>query len=136
MDNYLYHRSLNLSSGDRSSDNYLFIVNELSDLFDLNLDTTFALTTILTEAIDNAFVHGNNNQVNLDVVVSVSVNLNHIVIEVEDQGNGFNINDIPSPIVYSNLRKESGRGLFFIKSLSSSLDVLGKGNILRIIVDR
>ncbi len=136
MYNKLYHRDLYFTTLDRDAERYLLIVKELSELFNLNFDKKLALTTILSEAIENAFIHGNKNQVNLCVAVSVIVNSKQIIIEVEDEGNGFNIDDVPSPIDYENLKKESGRGLFFIKSFSSSLDLLGKGNILRIKVDR
>ena len=49
---------------------------------------------------------------------------------------GFDIDMVPSPLLQANIRKESGRGIFFIKNLSSSCYTLGSGNILIMKINR
>lgn len=114
----------------------LDMVTEVEHSFNLDFDKSFALQTVLVESVENAFRHGNKGASDLDVRVYISISSSEIFLEVEDKGDGFDINSIPSPIDEDHIYKESGRGLFFIKSLCSSCYTVGKGNIVRIILDR
>jgi serine/threonine-protein kinase RsbW len=134
--NSLYDRDLYIPSTLEGLDMCLFIIKEVGVLFSLNLKTMLSLHTIVLEAVENAFIHGNLGIRDKIVRFSIKINQNQILIEVEDEGNGFDIDSIPSPITSANLRCESGRGIFFIKSLSDSCCTLGKGNIIQIKVNR
>jgi len=114
----------------------LDVIGELREQFDLNLDTMFCLHTVLVEAVENAFIHGNKGVRELEVRVFFSISLSEIFIEVEDRGEGFDIDAIFSPIDHLNLKKQGGRGIFFIKKLSAGCYTEGKGNIVRIKLNR
>jgi len=111
-------------------------VYELIKLFNLDADTSFCLHTVIVESVENAIIHGNKRRTDSDVRVSFAVNKKEILVEVEDRGNGFDLNSVPSTIEESALQDEGGRGIYFIKSLSSSVYTKGKGNVLRIKFNR
>ena len=132
MNQILFQKELFIPSTIEGLNSCLDVIGELRVKFDLNFDTIFCLHTVLVEAVENAFIHGNKGVRELDVRVFFSISSTEILVEVEDQGEGFDMNAIPSPIDHLNLQIEGGRGIFFIKKLSSACYTYGKGNIIRI----
>jgi serine/threonine-protein kinase RsbW len=80
----------------------------------------------LSEAYTNAFKHGNNNEIKL----TFSQEDDSFEFSVEDGGNGFNFNELPDPTDPLNIEKETGRGLFIIKSLADDIHFNDKGNCI------
>jgi len=136
MDEILFQKELFIPSTIDGLNRCLDVIGELRELFNLNFDTMFCLHTVLVEAVENAFIHGNKGVRELDVRVFISISLVEIFVEVEDQGEGFDMNAISLPIDHLNLEREGGRGIFFIKKLSAGCYTVGKGNIIRIILNR
>ena len=136
MINFLYNRDLDIPSSVDGLNMCLIVVNDIGRIFSLNFEMKLSLHTVVVEAIENAIIHGNNSDREKLVKFSIQVNCDKIFICVEDQGEGFNIDSISSPIMKSTIRNESGRGIFFIKMLSESCYTLGKGNIIKIIMNR
>ena len=136
MDKILFQKELFIPSTIEGLNRCLDVIGELKEQFDLNFDTIFSLHTVLVEAVENAFVHGNKGVRELDVRVFFSISYNEIFVDVEDRGEGYDFDSISSPIDQSNLLREGGRGIFFIKKLSAGCYTEGKGNILRIKLNR
>jgi serine/threonine-protein kinase RsbW len=76
----------------------------------------------VTEAVTNAVLHGNKNDLTKKVQVKLKADSSRVEITVEDQGNGFNPESIQSPVEEGNLLKEAGRGIFILKSLMDEVD--------------
>ncbi|MEO8368938.1 MAG: ATP-binding protein [Candidatus Solibacter sp.] len=70
----------------------------------------------IRESVVNAVVHGNRYNSNKKVRFSVSSNETRFVVQVGDEGEGFDFNSIPDPLAPENLMRTSGRGIFLIKS--------------------
>jgi serine/threonine-protein kinase RsbW len=136
MNGPVFKTELFIPSTAEGLDECLKMAGELAHRNNFNFDEAFSLQTILVESIENAFIHGNKGIRELQVRVLISVSQSEIFIEVEDCGDGFDFASIPSPIEGTNIHNETGRGLFFIKSLSSACYTVGKGNIIRIILKR
>jgi len=136
MNQILFQKEIFIPSTIDGLNRCLDVIGELKEQFDLNFDTMFCLHTVLVEAVENAFVHGNKGVRELDVRVFFSISLNEIFVEVEDRGEGFDLDAISSPTDHLNLNREGGRGIFFIKKLSSGCSTDGKGNIIRIKLNR
>jgi anti-sigma regulatory factor (Ser/Thr protein kinase) len=136
MEPILFEKELFIPSTIEGLNKCLALIEEIGTLFVLSLDTLFRLHTAIVEIVENAFIHGNKGVRELDVRIYISVSLLEIFIEVEDRGDGFDINKISSSIIYKSLHKEGGRGIFFVKMLSASIYTAGKGNIIRIIIKR
>lgn len=136
MNQILFQKELFIPSTIEGLNMCLDVVGEVMEKFDLNFDTCFCLHTVIVESIENAFIHGNRGVRELEVRVYISISPSDIFIEIEDRGDGFDINCISSPLDPSNLQCEGGRGVFFIKMLSSACSTEGKGNIVRIKLNR
>jgi serine/threonine-protein kinase RsbW len=75
----------------------------------------------VTEAVNNAIQHGNKLSDSLTVELSVSDSSESFCFAVEDQGNGFDFNNLPDPTSPENILKEHGRGIFLMRSLSDEV---------------
>ena len=69
------------------------------------------------EALRNAMIHGNRSHPKKKVKIETEITDEWVMIIVEDEGNGFDLESLPDPTVGENLLKESGRGVYLIKHL-------------------
>lgn len=76
----------------------------------------------VTEAVNNAIIHGNKNNPDKIIFVRVSIDSEQVVFSIKDEGNGFDYENLPDPTAPENLEKENGRGIFLMKSLSDSVE--------------
>jgi serine/threonine-protein kinase RsbW len=70
----------------------------------------------IRESVVNAVVHGNRYNANKKVRFSVSSDGQRYMVQVGDEGEGFDFNSIPDPLAPENLMRTSGRGIFLIRS--------------------
>jgi serine/threonine-protein kinase RsbW len=68
------------------------------------------------EATINAVIHGNANDPTKTVDLTLERKPGRLEITVRDQGKGFNIDRVPDPLAPENLLKQSGRGIFLIRT--------------------
>ncbi|MFM8472411.1 MAG: ATP-binding protein [Candidatus Kapaibacterium sp.] len=76
---------------------------------------------VLTEAVNNAIIHGNACIESKEVDVVVRVDAERFVIIVTDEGEGFDPEAVPDPRRRENILKDGGRGVFLIKALSQDV---------------
>ena len=70
----------------------------------------------MSEAVSNSIVHGNKVNSQKQIVVEFSFDDRILEISVADEGDGFDFMNVPDPILENNLKKESGRGIFLMRS--------------------
>lgn len=83
----------------------------------------FNLIVATLEAVTNAIVHGKSAQ-SLPVELRVVVDDEAITICVRDYGTGFDPEAVPDPRRAENLLRESGRGVFLMRSLMDEVQFL------------
>lgn len=88
----------------------------------------FAVRLALHEAANNAFRHGNRGDRAKHVWVRHRVTATEVHIEVEDQGRGFDPNQVPDPLVRENLLRPGGRGLFLMRMYMTWVSYNREGN--------
>jgi serine/threonine-protein kinase RsbW len=71
----------------------------------------------VTEAVNNAIVHGNLGDVAKKVDIEVEGETGRMTIRVSDGGEGFDPDDQPNPVAEENLLRRVGRGIFILRSL-------------------
>lgn len=103
------------------------IINNILDRLNRK-EYAFDIKLILTEALTNAFKHGNKGNIDKPIYLRCFYSSNSIKFEIEDSGEGFDEKVIPKDINEEDLLSECGRGLFLIKSLVNDLKI--NGNIL------
>lgn len=110
----------------KSDFNEMYKVEELIDtICSESLSDQDAYGNVLiavTEAVNNAIIHGNKNNPDKIIFVRVSIDSEQVVFSIKDEGNGFDYENLPDPTAPENLEKENGRGIFLMKSLSDSVE--------------
>ncbi|MEA3452466.1 MAG: ATP-binding protein [Bacteroidota bacterium] len=109
------------------------IIHELEKKISISEEKYGNILLSLSEAINNAIVHGNkfNPEKNVKVLYKYSNRL--LLIEVKDQGEGFDPNQIANPTSAENIENLYGRGVYIIISLSDKVEFeYDKGQLVRI----
>jgi serine/threonine-protein kinase RsbW len=86
----------------------------------------------VTEAVNNAIQHGNEENSNLFVDVAVGDKETEFCFRIKDEGIGFDFNSLPDPTAPENLLKENGRGIFLMRNLADEVEFDGEGNSVNI----
>jgi serine/threonine-protein kinase RsbW len=92
----------------------------------------------LTEALSNAILYGNRVRADKHVHVRAEVDRERLVVEVSDEGAGFNLETSEiDPTIPENLLREDGRGLFLMRHLMDSVERFDdRGNVIRMTLRR
>ncbi|MDZ7658422.1 ATP-binding protein [Fodinibius sp.] len=98
-------------------------IKELKQWADIDDEDSSRIMLALSEAVNNAIMHGNNENPEKQVVVLSTFDEENeiLTISVEDEGEGFDPEEIPDPLKEENLLNESGRGVYLIKQYADEL---------------
>jgi serine/threonine-protein kinase RsbW len=88
----------------------------------------FALTLALHEAATNALRHGNRNDQSKPVRITYVITSAEVLVEVQDQGRGFDPDQVADPLTEGNLDRPGGRGLFLMRAYCSWVSFNAEGN--------
>ena len=103
-------------------------IDNAKDKFNLDDDIYGNIMVAVTESVNNAIRHGNENDKRKNVFLSLVFNENQIKFIVEDEGKGFDFHNLPDPTSPENLDKPSGRGIFLMKHLSDEVNFSKNGS--------
>jgi len=110
----------------------------LSDVFsEFHLTRNYFNKTLLcvSEAVINSIEHGNRFDRKKLVTIKIECSKNELHVEINDEGEGFDLKVVDDPTKKENIIKESGRGIHIIKSLSDSLKYNKKGNSIQLKIE-
>jgi serine/threonine-protein kinase RsbW len=93
-------------------------------------DLAYHLNLVLTEAMVNAIHYGSTENRQDTVRVHLRIEDDVLCLKVYDQGQGFDLNNLPPPELDS--LREDGRGIFLIRSLMDDVTYqkTDEGNVL------
>lgn len=116
---------------------YLEQVNDLiSCLFsstNLSPDEIWELKLALHELGINAIEHGNKMDPGKQVDISCSIFEDRLEFEIEDEGEGFDINKVADPTKDAGLARDRGRGIFLVSRLVNEFTYANNGSKVRMI---
>ncbi|MEA2102674.1 MAG: ATP-binding protein [Thermodesulfobacteriota bacterium] len=92
----------------------------------------FAIMLVLSEALTNAIIHGSRGDISKEVRLGLEIYKDRLVMEIEDQGQGFDYNRIFARGLPDT--GESGRGLFIMKAYLDEVRYNAKGNAVRLVM--
>ena len=109
---------------------------EMLRLDDWGKDDMFAIRMAMEEAIMNGIKHGNDEDHEKKVCVSIRLTKDRFYAKITDQGLGFCPDDVPDPTAEPNLDKTSGRGVMLIKAFVDECSYNECGNSVELVKRR
>ena len=87
----------------------------------------------LEEGLANAIKHGNKLDDSKKVTVECYLDGDIVRVVIQDEGEGFDLTDVPDPTLPENLDKPSGRGVMLMKAFMDDVLYNEGGNQLTFI---
>jgi serine/threonine-protein kinase RsbW len=99
---------------------------------DIGEEVAGNLMVAFHEAVTNAILHGNQLDPSKVVDIKAWFEDHQLVLQVTDQGSGFDPDSLPDPLDENNLLKSGGRGVFLIRQFSDDISYNDSGNMVTI----
>lgn len=93
-------------------------------------ESTVNLPLVMDEALSNAIQHGNKGNEELKVHIRIYISSRRIVIQIEDEGEGFQLDKDRDPRELEHIYKDSGRGIYLINELMDKVEFKKGGKLL------
>ena len=81
----------------------------------------------VTEAFNNAIIHGHGLDKSKAVDIAVSKGHTELCFSVKDTGKGFDFDNVEDPTAPSNIEKEHGRGIYLMRHLADRVEYENDG---------
>ncbi|HRN40459.1 MAG: ATP-binding protein [Flavobacteriales bacterium] len=108
------------------------LIDEVCEKHAINEDYYGNMLIALTEAVNNAIVHGNKQDPSKHVYLSCKTKQNEVLFIVKDEGFGFDFAKIPDPTKPENIGKLNGRGVFLMKNLADEVVFEDNGTTVKL----
>jgi serine/threonine-protein kinase RsbW len=107
------------------------LIDDVCEEFHVKEDFYGELLIAMTEAVNNAIVHGNKLDPSKQVTLTFDVlDEKNIRFTVEDEGPGFDYLNLPDPTAPENIEKPHGRGVFLMRQLADKCDFIDGGRLV------
>lgn len=108
-------------------------IDNAKERFHLDDDIYGNIMIAVTEAVNNAILHGNNEDRHKNVFLQLVLMENNLLFSIQDEGTGFDYQHLPDPTAPENISKPGGRGIFLMKNLCDEVKFLDKGRKVELI---
>ena len=102
------------------------LIGEATVAFGLSEDIAYWMELTISESMINAIRHGNQSDPAKKAHLAISFDGENIEIIVEDQGEGFRLDELADPTQAENLLKPCGRGILIIRSFMDDVKLQPK----------
>ncbi|MDX2195450.1 MAG: ATP-binding protein [Cytophagales bacterium] len=102
-------------------------IDNAKEKFHIPEDVYGNIMVAVTESVNNAIIHGNHSSIEKSVWLSLYIDSTSLKCIVEDEGSGFDFDNLPDPTAPENINKIGGRGVFLIKNLSDNVNFTDGG---------
>lgn len=107
------------------------LIDDVTAEYNVKEDYYGELLIAMTEAVNNAIVHGNKLDPSKQVEVTFDiVDEKTMRFTITDEGPGFDYNHLPDPTAPENIEKPHGRGVFLMRQLSDACSFEDGGRIV------
>jgi serine/threonine-protein kinase RsbW len=103
-------------------------IEDMMRVLGYSLPDVLAVQVALREAAANAVRHGNRLDPSRNVYVRYLVAPDEVVVEVEDEGAGFDPCEVPDPFAGGNLERFKRLGLFLMRAHMNWVRFNERGN--------
>ena len=110
-------------------------VEELGEWAELREEDFNRVMLALSEAVNNAIMHGNEQDPDKNAYINASLDNRILTIRVRDEGEGFDPEEVPDPLKEENLLNQGGRGIYLIEQYADEVEYSESGSEVTIIFE-
>lgn len=99
------------------------LISKIKDIVEISDQLYYNIIVAVTECMNNAIKHGNKSIEEKNINIGIYLNKSSLLIQIEDEGEGFEIEQVKDPRNKENLLKDNGRGVFLMKELSNDFQI-------------
>lgn len=105
-------------------------IDDLRAEYNIGDDVYGNILISLTEAANNAIIHGNKCNESKEVSIDYGMDARgkNLTFIVKDQGPGFDYGNLPDPTAPENIEKTHGRGVFLMMQLADMVVFSDRGS--------
>ncbi len=104
------------------------LIDDVCEKNSVNEDYYGNILIAITEAVNNAIHHGNKSNPEKKVNVSYTSTPEKLLFTIQDEGPGFDYENLPDPTDPQNIEKPHGRGVFLMRNLSDEIEFSDGGS--------
>lgn len=112
------HQTLKINSETKHLRLIERLVEDVCDVYGVNQDSYGNMLIAVSEAVNNAILHGNKGNPDKYVKIGFESEDDKLVFSITDEGTGFDPSSLPDPTDPVNIDKISGRGVFLMSQLT------------------
>ncbi len=107
-------------------------IDNAREKYKFNDDIYGNIMIAVTESVNNAIQHGNDNDKSKNVILSLIMIENTIRFEIQDEGRGFDYKHLPDPTSPERLEEPGGRGIFLMRHLADEVHFKHNGSLVEL----
>jgi serine/threonine-protein kinase RsbW len=106
-------------------------LNRIVEKFKIDTERYPDILISLTEAVNNAIIHGNKGDQKKVVRIEMKQDQENITFIVSDEGLGFKVENVPDPTCPENIECCGGRGVHIMSSLCDEIHFQNNGSTVK-----
>jgi serine/threonine-protein kinase RsbW len=99
------------------------IIMRISEVAGFGEDDRHKIGMAVREGVVNAYNYGNQQDRRKKIFLTIEFDPEKMVVRVLDEGEGFEIEEVPDCLAEENLLRTSGRGLFLMRAFMDEFTV-------------
>lgn len=103
------------------------LIDNQSAVCEFNDEIYGKLLLAVVEALNNAIVHGNKQDLSKKVKIHYIIDNEFIEYTISNEGDSFDPDSLPDPTAPENLEKDCGRGIFLMRNLADEVIYTDEG---------
>lgn len=136
LGNNRYSRSVIIDSDTAQGQRIQSDIVALAQTCEFSEPELFAIRLAVEEALVNAIKHGNGSDPSKKVRIEYEIDPEQVRIRIEDEGPGFDPEDVPDPTDPEFLERPCGRGLMLMRHYMSHVEFSQGGNCVEMLKRR
>ena len=109
------------------------VITEILSQMSLDEESSDRINLAVVEAGTNAIKHGNQEDPEKRAHFKFIIQPDQFTVVIQDQGQGFDREQVPDPRHPENIFKSSGRGLFLIESCMDDVTYEKSGTLVKMV---
>jgi serine/threonine-protein kinase RsbW len=97
------------------------VLKDTLDQIGVDEDARHDVDLAVREAVTNAIKHGNEQNPDKQVHIDLLLEGDELVLQIADEGSGFDLSSVQDPLAPENILRPNGRGILFMRKFMDDI---------------